>query len=90
MSTSATGWIRDLVSIRPDRPFFLYLAFGATHAPHQSPLEYRRRWRGRFDDGYDVVRRHWYERQLELGVIPSGTTLAPRNPGVPTLGRALP
>ncbi len=79
----STGWIRDLVSVRPDRPFFLYLAFGATHAPHQSPLEYRMRWRGRFDEGYEVVRRRWYERQLELGVIPEGTTLAPRNPGVP-------
>jgi len=79
----ATGWIGDLQSIRPDRPFFLYLAFGATHAPHQSPLEYRTRWRGRFDEGYDTVRRRWYERQLEMGVIPEGTTLAPRNPGVP-------
>ena len=79
----ATGWVRDLVSVRPDRPFFLYVAFGATHAPHQSPLEYRMRWRGRFDEGYDVVRARWYERQLELGVIPPGTTLAPRNPGVP-------
>lgn len=79
----STGWIRDLVSVRPDRPFFLYLAFGATHAPHHAPLEYRSRWRGRFDEGYDVVRRGWYERQLELGVIPPGTTLAPRNPGVP-------
>jgi len=79
----ATGWISDLHSIRPDRPFFLYLAFGATHAPHQSPLEYRLRWRGRFDDGYDAVRQRWYERQLSLGVIPAGTTLAARNPGVP-------
>jgi arylsulfatase A-like enzyme len=79
----ATGWIGDLQSIRPDRPFFLYLAFGATHAPHQSPAEYRMRWRGRFDEGYDVVRQRWYERQLDLGIIPAGTTLAPRNPGVP-------
>jgi len=77
------GWIRDLVSVRPDRPFFLYLAFGATHAPHQSPQLYRDRWRGRFDEGYDVVRQRWYERQLELGIIPPGTALAPRNPGVP-------
>jgi arylsulfatase A-like enzyme len=76
-------WISDLTSLRPDRPFFLYLAFGATHAPHQSPEEYRLRWRGRFDDGYDAVRRRWYERQLAMGVIPEGTTLAPRNPGVP-------
>lgn len=79
----STGWIRDLVSVRPDRPFFLYLAFGATHAPHQSPAAYRDRWRGRFDEGYDVVRQRWYERQLELGIVPPGTTLAPRNPGVP-------
>jgi arylsulfatase A-like enzyme len=79
----ATGWIGDLQSIRPDRPFFLYLAFGATHAPHQSPAEYRMRWRGRFDEGYDQVRQRWYERQLELGIIPPGTELAPRNTGVP-------
>jgi arylsulfatase len=79
----ATGWIRDLHSVRPDRPFFLYLAFGATHAPHQAPLEYRTRWRGRFDDGYEAARERWFARQLELGVVPRGTTLAPRNPGVP-------
>ena len=79
----ATGWVRDLVSVRPDRPFFLYVAFGATHAPHQSPLEYRMRWRGRFEEGYDVLRARWYERQLELGIVPPGTSLAPRNPGVP-------
>ena len=79
----ATGWIRDLHSLRPDRPFFLYLAFGATHAPHQSPQSYRDKWRGRFDEGYDVVRARWFERQLEMGVVPKGTTLAPRNPGVP-------
>jgi arylsulfatase len=82
----ATGWIGDLHSLRPDRPFFLYLAFGATHAPHQAPLEYRMRWRGRFDDGYDAARERWYQRQLDLGVIPPGTTLAPPNPGVPAWG----
>ena len=79
----ATGWIGDLQSVRPDRPFFLYLAFGATHAPHQSPLEYRLKWRGKFDEGYDVMRERWFARQLEMGVVPEGTTLAPPNPGVP-------
>jgi arylsulfatase A-like enzyme len=79
----STGWIRDLVSVRPDRPFFLYLAFGAMHAPHQAPQEYLRRWRGAFDEGYDVARERWFARQLELGIVPAGTTLAPRNPGVP-------
>ena len=76
----ATRWIGDLTSVRPDRPFFLYLAFGATHAPHQAPNEYPQRWRGRFDDGYDVARRRWFALQLELGIIPASTTLAPPNP----------
>ena len=79
----STGWIRDLVSVRPDRPFFLYLAFGAMHAPHQSPQSYRDKWKGAFDEGYETWRQRWYERQLEMGVVPGGTTLAPPNPGVP-------
>ncbi len=78
-----TGWIRDLVSVRPDRPFFAYVAFGAMHAPHQAPAEYLERWRGAFDEGYDVWRERWFARQVELGIVPPGTTLAPRNPGVP-------
>mgnify|MGYP000257920497 CR=1 FL=1 len=77
------GWMRDLISVRPDRPFFLYLAFGAMHAPHQAPDAYLERWRGRFDEGYDVLRERWFQRQLEMGIIPPGTTMAPRNPGVP-------
>jgi arylsulfatase A-like enzyme len=79
----ATGWISDLQSIRPDRPFFLYLAFGATHAPHQAPRGHLERWRGRFDDGYDIARERWFARQVEMGIVPPGTTLAPPNPGVP-------
>jgi arylsulfatase len=79
----ACGWLSDLQSVRPDRPFFLYVAFGATHAPHQSPAAYRERWRGRFDEGYDVVRQRWFERQLDLGIVPAGTELPSPNPGVP-------
>ncbi|MEQ1873887.1 MAG: arylsulfatase [Ilumatobacteraceae bacterium] len=79
----SSGWIRDLTSVRPDRPFFLYLAFGAMHAPHQAPNDYLERWRGRFDEGYDVLRERWFQRQLQMGIIPPGTTMAPRNPGVP-------
>ena len=74
--------ISDSVGVRPDRPFFAYLPFGATHAPHQAPAAYLEKYRGRYDEGWDVVRQRWYERQLELGVIPEGTELAPRNPGV--------
>ena len=74
--------INDNRSIRPDRPFFAYLPFGATHAPHQAPRAYLDKYRHRYDEGWDVARHHWYERQLELGVIPKHTTLAPHNPGV--------
>ena len=74
--------ISDSKGIRPDRPFLAYLPFGATHAPHQAPPDYLAKYRGRYDEGWDVVRERWYRRQLELGVIPQGTRLAPRNPGV--------
>ncbi len=74
--------IGDSMGVRPDRPFFAYVPFGATHAPHQAPEEYLDKYRGRYDEGWDVVRQRWYERQLALGVIPPDTKLAPRNPGV--------
>ena len=66
-----------------DRPFFLYVAFGAMHAPHQAPQSYLDKWRGKFDEGYEVIRQRWFDRQLELGIVPPDTTLAPLNPGVP-------
>ena len=74
--------IADSRGVRPDRPFFAYLPFGATHAPHQAPPEYLAKYRGRYDDGWDVHRRRCFERQLELGIIPAHTKLAPHNPGV--------
>ena len=78
----STTWIRDLVSVRPDRPFFLYLAFGAQHAPHHAPDSYLAKWRGRFDEGWDVHRAQWFARQIEMGIVPPDTVLSPRNPGV--------
>ncbi len=74
--------ISDSKGIRPDRPFFAYLPFGATHAPHQAPPEYLEKYRGAFDEGWDVMRERCYQKQIELGIIPEGTQLAPRNPGV--------
>ncbi|MBV8684465.1 MAG: arylsulfatase [Caulobacteraceae bacterium] len=76
------AWLRDQTSLIPERPFFLYLAFGATHAPHQSPTAWRERYRGRFDEGWDVARERWFERQKAMGIVPADTRLAPRNPGV--------
>lgn len=78
----ALRMVSDSRGVRPDRPFFLYLPFGATHAPHQAPARYLTKYRGAFDDGWDVARQQWFDRQLERGVIPAGTELAPRNPGV--------
>ena len=78
----AIHFVHDTKSIRPDRPFFLYFAFGATHAPHQAPREYIEKYRGRFDNGWDATRDEWFARQQEMGLLPSDTQLAPRNPGV--------
>ena len=75
-------FVRDAKSIRPDRPFFMYLAFGATHAPHQAPRKFLEKHKGRYDSGWDVARQEWFARQISLGVIPPDTQLAPRNPGV--------
>ncbi|MEI7618002.1 MAG: arylsulfatase [Actinomycetota bacterium] len=78
----ALKMIADSKGVRPDRPFFTYLAFGATHAPHQAPPEYLAKYRGRYDEGWDVIRERWFNKQIERGVIPADTTLSPRNPGV--------
>ncbi len=78
----AIEFIHDSKSVRPDRPFFCYLAFGATHAPHQAPPDYMAKYRGKYDAGWDVAREQWFARQHQLGLVPDGTELAPRNPGV--------
>jgi arylsulfatase A-like enzyme len=78
----AIRFVHDTKSIRPDRPFFTYLSFGATHAPHQAPAAYLEKYRGRYDAGWDDARQRWFARQIELGLLPPDTQLAPRNPGV--------
>ncbi|MEE3064975.1 MAG: arylsulfatase [Actinomycetota bacterium] len=78
----ALKMVSDSRGVRPDRPFFLYLPFGATHAPHQAPEAYLAKYRGRYDEGWDLLRQRWFDRQLESDVVPAKTELAPRNPGV--------
>ncbi|MGZ6906325.1 MAG: sulfatase-like hydrolase/transferase, partial [Acidimicrobiia bacterium] len=78
----AIAFVHDTKSIRPDRPFFMYFAFGATHAPHQAPADYLAKYRGKFDAGWDATRDAWFARQIEMGLLPPDTQLAPRNPGV--------
>lgn len=63
----------------PEQPFFLYLAFGAMHTPHHAPKEYIDAYRGKFDEGWDVVRRQWFENQKRMGVIPPQAELTEKN-----------
>lgn len=76
MATQAIHWMRFQQSLTPDKPFFVYFAPGAVHAPHHVPQAYIDKQKGRFDEGWDVIRTRIFERQKKLGVIPRGTKLA--------------
>ena len=76
MTNQAITWVRTQQSLTPDKPFFVYFATGATHAPHQVPADWVDRYKGKFDDGWDVYREQTLARQIELGVVPPGTKLA--------------
>jgi arylsulfatase A-like enzyme len=76
-------YIRLEKSTTPDRPFFIYYAPGATHAPHHVPKEWIDKFKGQFDQGWDKYREETYQRQLKLGVIPPDTKLTPRPPEIP-------
>ncbi len=65
-----------------DRPFMMYLAFGATHSPHQAPQSYIDKYKGRYDRGWDETRPLWFARQKALGIVPADAELSPRNPDV--------
>lgn len=77
------SWIRAQRALSPDKPFFAYLAFGATHAPHHVAPEWREPYRGRFDDGWDAQRERTLARQKQLGVVPTEAELAPWPEEVP-------
>jgi arylsulfatase len=79
----AVSWMRLQRATNPQRPFFAYVATGAMHCPHHVWPEYSDRFKGAFDEGWDVLRERIYRRQLELGVIPPGTVLTPRPDEVP-------
>ena len=76
MTDQAITWARSQQSLTPDKPFFLYFATGATHAPHHVPADWLDRYKGRFDDGWDAYREQTLARQIELGVVPPGTKMA--------------
>ena len=78
MTDKAIAWVRAQKSLTPDRPFFMYFAPGATHAPHHVPKQWIAKYKGKFDQGWDRLREETLARQIRLGVVPAGTTLAPK------------
>ncbi len=79
---TACDFVRDHLSVLPEQPYFLYLCFGTAHSPLHAPREYIEAYRGAFDRGWDRCREDVLQRQIDLGVVPAGTQLAPRNTGV--------
>ena len=83
MTDRAIDWIRQQKALMADKPFFVYFAPGATHAPHHVPKEWSDKYKGRFDDGWDALRERTLARQKELGVVPEDAELTKRAPEIP-------
>lgn len=78
MTDRAIAWMNTQQSLTPEKPFYLYFATGATHAPHHSPKSYIEKYKGKFAQGWDKVREETLARQKKLGVVPENTVLAPK------------
>jgi arylsulfatase len=83
MTDETIAWTRNVRAADPDKPWFAYFSTGAAHAPHQAPPDWRAKYRGKFDHGWDRQRELTHARQLELGVIPKGTKLTARPTEIP-------
>ena len=82
ITDKAIGYIDRVHKVAPDKPFFLYYAPGATHAPHQVDKYWSDQYKGKFDKGWDIYRAEVFERQKKLGIIPADAKLPDRNPDV--------
>jgi arylsulfatase A-like enzyme len=80
ITDKAIEFVKDAKAVAPDKPFFLYYAPGACHAPHHVPKEWIERFRGRFDMGYEAIREQTLARQKDMGIVPADTGLPPVNP----------
>ncbi len=78
MTNQAISWVRFQQALTPDKPFFMYFAPGATHAPHHVPKAWIEKYKGKFDQGWDKIRQETLDRQIKLGIVPPGTKLAPK------------
>jgi arylsulfatase len=78
MTDKAIAWMGYQKSLTPDKPFYMYFAPGATHAPHHVPKDWIAKYKGKFDQGWDKMREETLGRQIKLGVVPARTKLAPK------------
>ena len=83
LADHAITWVRQQQALMPDKPFFMYFAPGATHAPHHVPKEWSEKYRGKFDEGWDVLRQKIFAAQKKLGVIPKDAELTVRPGEIP-------
>lgn len=83
IANDAINWLHQHDAVAGDKPFFLYFATGATHAPHQAPKEWIDKYAGKFDQGWDKLREEVFAREKALGVIPANTELTPRPEELP-------
>ena len=80
--------MQSVKSLTPDKPFFMYFAPGATHAPHHVPKEWIAKYKGKFDQGWDKLREETLARQIKLGVVPGGHETGTEAGGNQGLGQA--
>jgi arylsulfatase A-like enzyme len=83
LTDKAISWVGQQKALMPDKPFFMYYAPGATHAPHHVAPEWAEKYRGRFDQGWDHLRQETFQRQKDLGVIPPDAELTQRHAEIP-------
>jgi len=83
LADHAISWVRQQKALTPDKPFFVYYAPGATHAPHHVPKEWADKYKRKFDQGWDKLREETFVRQKTLGVIPKDCELTTRHPEIP-------
>jgi len=83
LADKAISWVREQKALMPDKPFFMYFAPGATHAPHHCPEEWSAKYKGRFDKGWDALREETLARQKQLGVVPEDAVLTERPEEIP-------
>lgn len=83
MTDQAVNWIGGQQALTPDKPFYVYFATGATHAPHHAPKEWIAKYKGKFSGGWDKLREETFERQKKAGIIPATTKLTPRPAEIP-------